>query len=73
MPDPKKFEKKVASISKTSMYDTNSVQLQASPLEESNIIWSHALNAGAHLGFLEGRGLDFRKGVNQYKTKTKQL
>ena len=49
------------------------MQPQAAPLEESNIIWSHALNAGAHLGFLEGSGPDFRKGVNQYKTKTKQL
>lgn len=73
MPDPKKFEKKIASISKNSMYDTNSVQPQAAPIEQSNIIRSHALNAGAHLGFLEVRGPDFKEGVNQYKTKTKQL
>ena len=55
------------------MYDTNSVQPQAAAIEQSNIIRSHALNAGAHLGFLEVRGPDFKEGVNQYKTKTKQL
>ena len=27
--------------------------------------------AGAHLGFSEGRGPNFRKGTNQYKTKKK--
>ena len=29
-------------------------------------------NTGLHLGFSEGRGPNFRKGANQYKTKKKQ-
>ena len=28
---------------------------------------------GAHLGFPEGRGPNFRKGANQYKTKSKRI
>ena len=32
-----------------------------------------AYNTGAHLGFLEGRGLKFRKRANHYKTKKKRI
>ena len=28
---------------------------------------------GAHLGYLEGRSPNFRKGANQYKTKKKRI
>ena len=30
-------------------------------------------NTGAHLGILEGRGPNFKKGSNLYKTKKKQI
>ena len=30
-------------------------------------------DAGAHLGFSEGRGPNFRKGESQYKTKKKRI
>ena len=31
------------------------------------------VGAGAHLGYPEGMGPDFRKGVYQYKTKKKRI
>ena len=31
------------------------------------------LTQAAHLGFSEGRGTSFRKGVNQYITKKKRV
>ena len=31
--------------------------------------YSYLIDAGAHLGFPEGRGLNFRKRANQYETK----
>ena len=30
---------------------------------------NHLVRTGAHLGFSEGRGPNFRKGANQYKAK----
>ena len=36
-------------------------------------IMHERVKAGAHLGFSEGKGPNFRKGANQYKTKKKQI
>ena len=35
---------------------------------------SHDIHiSGVHVGFSEGRGPNFRKGANQYKTKKKRI
>ena len=54
-------------IDKKLMQDLTLYNKWSFPLRISSV------NAGAHLGFSEGRGPNLRKGANQHKTKKKRI
>ena len=55
----------------STLLHTSFVCLEDQILDQSYLIF--LLVTGAHLGFSEGRGPNFRKGANQYKTNKKRI
>ena len=65
-----KFEAKLTCAFKNDM--RNLANLHQSTFESLKLRKTNTIS-GAHLRYSEGRGPNFRKGANQYKTKKKRI